>query len=118
MVALAALPQTAQASPITYTLAGTGTGTFNAVAFMDQAFTINGIGDTAGFNAEGLSSQVPSAALVDDIVHQRICNSYRDAPDVHGQLYAKRYRFNIFLELQRYVISRLQANRYWIMGCD
>ena len=46
LAALAALPQTAQASLITYTLAGQGSGTVNGVAFTAQAFTITGIGDT------------------------------------------------------------------------
>ena len=56
LVTLGVMPQAAQAAPITYTLSGQGSGTFNGTIFTDQAFTVTGVGDTAnlttisGFN--------------------------------------------------------------------
>ena len=45
--ALAAGVVCAQASPITYTLSGSATGTINGVPFSNAAFTASGVGDTA-----------------------------------------------------------------------
>jgi hypothetical protein len=80
MITLATLPHIAQATPITYTLTGTGlSGTFAGTSFTGANFTFTGIGDTTAtttvlglpaisltsmtYNISGVTSGVATATV-------------------------------------------------------